>query len=327
MARKEPAFKEEVYLEILPLFDKPKDFYQIKTFPKSRKLNFEKKHVDHIIDLHYNKQVRMSYISYHFGVSIDTLNRVFKDNNLKPKKYWDERYFYRKYKLNDKYFSVIDSDNKAYWLGFLYADGAMIEYNFCVKLELKTFDTLAIDLFRRDLECDYPLFHRRSPYCNYHDSPNTPNMCGVKITNKNMFNDLCRLGCVPRKSKILTFPTDDIVPREFKRSFLRGFTDGDGSINYTTPNGKRAYRISWCGSVKMMEGIKEYLISCGFDTKTKVANVKGAEKWFTEFQIGGNKLAREVINYIYQEDDERRLFRKIDIVDEMNEYLDNYNKL
>jgi len=327
MARKEPAFKEEVYLEILPLFDKPKDFYQIKTFPKSRKLNFEKKHVDHIIDLHYNKQVRMSYVSYHFGVSIDTLNRVFKDNNLKPKKYWDERYFYRKYKLNDNYFSVIDSDNKAYWLGFLYADGSMIENNFCAKLELNTFDTLAIDLFRQDLGTDYPLSHRRSPYCNYHDSPNTPNMCGVKITNKNMFNDLCKLGCVPNKSKILTFPSDDVVPREFKRSFLRGFTDGDGSVNYTTSNGKREYRISWCGTSKMMEGIKEYLFACGFNTKSKVANVKDREDWFAEFQVGGNKLARSIINYIYQEDDERRLFRKMSIVDEMNEYLDSQNNI
>ena len=31
----------------------------------------------------------------------------------------------QKYSLNDDYFSVIDNEHKAYWLGFLYADGSL----------------------------------------------------------------------------------------------------------------------------------------------------------------------------------------------------------
>lgn len=35
----------------------------------------------------------------------------------------------RQYNVNDSYFHTIDSEDKAYWLGFLYADGYITEGN------------------------------------------------------------------------------------------------------------------------------------------------------------------------------------------------------
>jgi intein-encoded DNA endonuclease-like protein len=45
-----------------------------------------------------------------------------------------------------------------------------------------------------------------------------------------MTSDLIALGCVPRKSLILRFPTKEQVPQHLIKHFIRGYFDGDGSI-------------------------------------------------------------------------------------------------
>lgn len=50
-----------------------------------------------------------------------------------------------------------------------------------------------------------------------------------------MCKDISTLGAIKNKSLTLTFPSDDIVPKKFKRDFIRGYFDGDGCIW----NGKR----------------------------------------------------------------------------------------
>ena len=47
-----------------------------------------------------------------------------------------------------------------------------------------------------------------------------------------MFNDLIKQGCIPNKSLVLTFPNKHQVPENLINHFIRGYFDGDGSINY-----------------------------------------------------------------------------------------------
>jgi len=57
---------------------------------------------------------------------------------------------------------------------------------------------------------------------------------------------LIKLGCVPKKSLILTFPTEEQVPQEFIYDFIRGYIDGDGYIQYDYI--KHRYRIIIAGT-------------------------------------------------------------------------------
>lgn len=50
----------------------------------------------------------------------------------------------------------------------------------------------------------------------------------VHLTSDNMFVDLCKHGCVPNKSLILTFPRT--IPDNLIHHFIRGYFDGDGSV-------------------------------------------------------------------------------------------------
>lgn len=56
------------------------------------------------------------------GKHEDTIRRALKRSGIKTRSYRD----YSAAKVNDDYFRVIDTEAKAYWLGFIAADGRSI---------------------------------------------------------------------------------------------------------------------------------------------------------------------------------------------------------
>ncbi|MBI2065244.1 MAG: hypothetical protein HYT62_04285 [Candidatus Yanofskybacteria bacterium] len=53
----------------------------------------------------------------------------------------------------------------------------------------------------------------------------------LQLGSKEIFNDLIRLGMVPRKSNVLKFPK---VPSSYLADFIRGYFDGDGHVSICT---------------------------------------------------------------------------------------------
>jgi hypothetical protein len=51
------------------------------------------------------------------------------------------------------------------------------------------------------------------------------------IDRQKFAQDLIKLGCIPNKSMKLVFPTEQQVPKNLVRHFVRGYFDGDGSTN------------------------------------------------------------------------------------------------
>ena len=49
----------------------------------------------------------------------------------------------------------------------------------------------------------------------------------IQVSSKEMFEDLCRLGLTPNKSKRMKLPN---VPLRYFSDFIRGYFDGDGNI-------------------------------------------------------------------------------------------------
>ena len=59
--------------------------------------------------------------------------------------------------VNENYFECIDNEHKAYWVGFLLADGCIIKYkgkSDTLKFELKNEDRYIIEEFAKDIETD-----------------------------------------------------------------------------------------------------------------------------------------------------------------------------
>ena len=134
--------------------------------------------------------------------------------------------------LINNYFEKIDNDEKAYWLGFLYADGYIYErkqksggYTRHFELGLATEDVEHIHKFRYCIGSNKKVKEKLVKF-----NGNTYSSHKLVIYGNEFVNHLMDKGVVPRKSLILTYPDRSILPEKFDSSFIRGYFDGDGCI-------------------------------------------------------------------------------------------------
>jgi len=93
-------------------------------------------------------------------------------------------------------FEHIDTEEKAYWLGFLYADGSVGSKEDKIELGLAEKDLHQIEKFRN--------FMGISNKIGYRESSKSYRM---SFRSDKCKQDLINKGCVPKKSLILKYPT------------------------------------------------------------------------------------------------------------------------
>lgn len=132
-------------------------------------------------------------------------------------------------KFDNTVFDCIDTEEKAYWLGFLYADGSVSSYRNAVELSLQGKDIEHLEKYNMFLKNKKSVVLQNSK-CN----GKVFSRCRCTVTNKHFHQRLCELGCIPKKSLILEFPKKEIFKNEdLIIHFIRGYVDGDGSITFT----------------------------------------------------------------------------------------------
>jgi len=187
----------------------------------------------HLIDItkKYLDGAKTKDLAAEYGITDTTICSYFRRHNV-------ARMPIGKYRFNHRFFENIDTEEKAYFLGFIYADGCVFDNTCKVNLSIK--DINVLEKFRTAIAGDMPI-HTRQAVCNLSNDGVSREYCMIEMTNDMLRSDLARHGVIPRKSEILTFPTT--VPDELIRHFLRGYVDGDGSFGkYRFMDGPPKYR-------------------------------------------------------------------------------------
>lgn len=136
------------------------------------------------------------------------------------------------YEVNESYFDNIDTEEKAYFLGFLYADGYNNVERHEVKIRLSKIDEEILIKFRNALypNQDRPLYYYRINEREY---------CELYISNSHISSILAKLGCGQAKTFNVSFPW--FINNDLYHHFIRGVFDGDGCISCSTlKTGKNA---------------------------------------------------------------------------------------
>jgi hypothetical protein len=196
-----------------------------------------------------------------------------------------------RYVQDDSYFKKIDTERKAYYLGFLYADGCVYEDGKNSKriiLQLHPDDVYILEQLLVELNSNRPIHVNNRGYVS------------INIGSTIMANDLINLGCIPRKSLVLKFPSEDIVPKHLLMHFIRGYMDGDGCISTyrrstkNTINKLFVCEVKFIGTYDMLYGIKEFFNS----SKNILINKHSPSSY--QISFSGTKY-REIVDILYKE--------------------------
>lgn len=161
--------------------------------------------------------------------------------------------FHNELKFDNTVFDVIDTEEKAYWLGFLYADGYVSKNpQNHVELSLKGSDYLHLEKFKTFLKHSSPIKLGKAKCQGKEYS-----RCRFCVTNQYFKKRLVELGCTPQKSLTLKFPNIEIFKcKNLVYDFIRGYVDGDGCLTYTSSG---RLNIEIIGTKEFLEGVVLYL--------------------------------------------------------------------
>lgn len=217
------------------------------------------------------------------------------------------------YDFNEDFFEVIDSEEKAYWLGFIYADGYITENNKC-GISLKSVDIGHLEKFKKSIKSN----HKISIYeSQYNEKCNITEYCRIILTSKKNVDNLMDKGVSHRKSLILKFPNKEIFKNQNDIiHFIRGYFDGDGSII-----GGGIPRISFVGTKEFLEKLVEL-----FPFKTNASIIKDNRTSDTyEIKFGSKEHIKIFLNWLYfGKDCKTFLDRKYKLA---QEYLSKYSNM
>jgi hypothetical protein len=197
----------------------------------------------------------------------------------------------RRYDVDHEFFNKIDNEHKAYWLGFIYADGYVSkrkETEKKVGIALSTKDINHLETFKKHIKSTYPI-------CIYEYKIKSfghgMKYCRLLMSSDKLFDNLVAKGVFEKKTLILKFPDESIVPKELQNHFMRGYFDGDGSFKKRNDG---FYAFSLCGT-------KEFLLKCQeiLGKQTKLEKRHKDEKNNYSFSIGGRRQAKKAGAYLY----------------------------
>jgi hypothetical protein len=214
----------------------------------------------------------------------------------------------KKYNVDDNFFNSIDNQYNAWLLGLLYADGCVYE-NGTIKIDLVKDDIDVLEKIKEIIKCDAPLHEYeqgKKKFTGNEKIYDCKAQCRLVWHSQKMKDDLIKLGCVSNKTYILKFPTEEIVPNEYIKDFIRGYLDGDGGISYWIDNqntGHKKFSIYACGTTEMMEGITN-IIQNKFNCKPTIhARYENRDNNNKQIMIDGNRKVLEILEWLYKDAD------------------------
>jgi len=195
----------------------------------------------------------------------------------------------RRYDVDHDFFNKIDNEYKAYWLGFIYADGYVSKKTKTEKklgIALSTKDINHLETFKKHINSTYPI--------NIYKSKSFGGVeieyCRLLMSSDQLFDNLVAKGAFEKKTLILKFPDESIVPKELQNHFMRGYFDGDGSFK----KNNNFYAFALCGT-------KEFLLKCQeiLGKQAKLQKRHKDDKNNYSFSIGGRRQAKKAGDYLY----------------------------
>lgn len=176
------------------------------------------KQTEQVIVKMYQKRRSLKRIKQATGIPEKQIKQWLIENNLYT------GHAPRQYYVNEFFFDKIDTEEKAYWLGFIYADGYLSSKNKEIGIELKNNDIGHLYKFKAALQAEQSVktYNKKSTFGQQLN-------CRFSFASTHMYKILLSYYKNIDKTNYGVFPklaNTNLIPH-----LIRGFFDGDGSLS------------------------------------------------------------------------------------------------
>lgn len=241
--------------------------------------NFTQEEINQIIDLYTRQNKSCNWIAKEMNCFHTKISKILKERNLLETK--ENRLEKYKKKCNEHFFQIIDSEEKAYWLGFLYADGNLFDgKQKGLQICLSSLDKDHLECFSKTIQNEYSI----GTY-NYKNE-----VVQLRIPSEKMFYDLINCGCFPRKTFLIQPPSESILNEKLIRHFIRGYFDGDGC--------KSSKHIIFLGTEELLNWISSKI---PIEHKTRVIKPNGKNIYRLGISAGSLHREKAIYDFLYKD--------------------------
>jgi hypothetical protein len=180
-----------------------------------------------------------------------------------------------RYNFNKQYFDNIDTEERAYWLGFLAADGYIDRNGMGFHLAIK--DINHLDKFRNAIQSNNPIKYDKKT-------------CSINLSSAILLSKLEKYHLTANKTSRVYAP---ILDKDLMHHYWRGAFDGDGCIHKNTQS---KWLLIFVGNQYMVNNFCDYTHTF-IQSHSKIYHRKDTNCY--QFTIGGKFNARRLAQELY----------------------------
>lgn len=192
----------------------------------------------------------------------------------------------RKYWFNQEVFEKCDTPEKAYWIGFIMADGCVRDNKGVLGLSIVSKDKEIPAKFKECFNLPQKIVPKFTEGRKYYL---------LRVFSKTLVESLFKYGIVFKKTGKEQIKN---IPKEYLRDFIRGFFDGDGCVWL---DGKDKAMNFVSSSKKILNQIQDILMKTCSLNKTKINATKSRRGGGLRFSYKGNRQVGRIRDYLYQD--------------------------
>lgn len=179
----------------------------------------------------YQSGKSMATLGKLHGCDPTTIKNILKAYKVSGRTLSEARRNYLNYTINENIFENIDTPDKAYWLGVMYADGYISKTQYTNKFGISVAekDKEWLEKFKEFLGYNGEISQYLTGKTAY--VPGLPYV-RLLIGNNKIVQDLEKFGVVEHKTKQI----NSLPNIKFLDDFVRGYIDGDGALTQRLPH-------------------------------------------------------------------------------------------
>ena len=272
-----------------------------------------------VLDCYLNQKRGLNYCKEQAKTTLTVVNKILKDNHIEKRTYAEaavESNQNRALYKNKEYFDT-QSPNMAWILGFLASDGYISKKSNEISIGLSSVDREILERIKKEIEIENPVrdFTSRAGF-DYSE---------LRWSCAKHKKELAKYSIVPKKTFILEPPY--ALNEKYYLDYVRGYFDGDGSVNFIEVNGKKHYTaLRWqvCSATpSILEFILDTLESYGVQRVNIQKNYREkSEKPLYSIQYSTN-ATKQIYNILYSTGSTLYLARKKNHFEEIIQKIEN----